>query len=305
MTVAVLMATFDGAAHLPAQLDSLFAQTVRDWTLAVRDDGSTDGTQAILDDYARRFPGRIRRLETPAVRMGAKGSFGALLQECTSDAIFFADQDDVWLPHKIERSLAVLNALEDAHGRDTPMLVHTDLRPVDASLAPLTDSYWRYHGLDFQRGERLGRLLVRNVVTGCATLVNRPLRDLALPLPDAAFMHDWWLALVASAFGRVQAIPEATVLYRQHAANAIGARPPRLSRLPSRERVRTYYARTRAQACAFSDRFGARLTPPARQAVEDYCGLETLGAWSRRAATLRGGFRDDGLLRNLAMLLLA
>ena len=95
----------------------------------------------------------------------------------------FCDQDDVWLPSRIEKPLERMKKLEDSLGPDTPILVHTDLAVVDEDLRPLGPSFWKYGRIDPRSGDNLGRLLVRNVVTGCATTINRAWRDWPRPFP--------------------------------------------------------------------------------------------------------------------------
>lgn len=136
---------------------------------------------------------------------------------------FFADQDDVWLPHKLERQMSAMRELEAACGRRMPLLVHTDLTVVDARLRTLASSYRAAARVHHDPADPLGCLLVANHVTGCATLVNRALLAAATPLPAAALIHDWWTAQVAAALGRLHYLPESTLLYRQHGANTIGA----------------------------------------------------------------------------------
>src|SRR4029077_11295650 len=103
------------------------------------------------------------------------------------------------------------------------LLVHSDLSVVDDALRELQPSFWRYSGFDPER-TNLARLLLKNTVTGCASLVNLPLVMLPVPVPPAALLHDYWLALVAAAAGRIAVVREPLVAYRQHARNAVGAR---------------------------------------------------------------------------------
>ena len=110
-----------------------------------------------------------------------------------------------------------------------PVLAHTDLVVVDENLHTIAPSFWSYSNLNPYCGSRLNRLLIQNVVTGSATMINRALARLASPIPQGAVLHDWWLALVASALGRIEAIPEKTVLYRQHGRNCAGRHLLRLA----------------------------------------------------------------------------
>ena len=226
--IAVLLATYNGARWLSQFLESLQGQKVSNWTLLVRDDGSTDVTREILAGAAWRDR-RLVILRDDLGPLGVTRNFGALMEEAQrrrADRVFFADQDDVWLPDKLERQLCALESAESGGGGDLPILVHSDLAVVDWDLRPIHPFHSRYAGIDCKGSgeEALRRLLMHNFVTGCAMLINRPLLELCLPMPREAVLHDWWCAVCAAASGELIYLPQATVLYRQHGANVVGAR---------------------------------------------------------------------------------
>ena len=166
------MAVYNGEAYLPAQLDSILAQRDGRWHLTASDDGSTDGSPAILADYARRYPDRIA-LRTNRRRFGgARDHFFDLMARCDADYMLFSDQDDVWYPDKLGRTLDALLDMEAACGADTPLLVFSDQTPTDAGLRPLADSLMRYQKQYFGRFDYRS-ILMQNVVTGGAMGVNR------------------------------------------------------------------------------------------------------------------------------------
>jgi glycosyltransferase involved in cell wall biosynthesis len=308
VSIEILLATYNGAPWLGAQLDSIAAQTWGDWTVTARDDGSSDRTLDVLHAWGARHPGRLRVLDDGRGRLGAAGSFSALLEASSASRVAFCDQDDVWMKDRLQVAAEALGSLESAHDPATPLLVHSDLAVVDAGLRPLASSLWQYHHLEPQDASTLRRLLVRNVVTGSTALLNRPLADLCGPIPAEAAMHDWWVALVAAALGKVTHIAAPTVLYRQHDANRIGVAGvgmrSSLRVLARAGRVARYYRRTRAQARAFLERYAQRLSDADRATLEAYCALDGLRAPARRWRQLRGGFTDSGLLRNAALALL-
>ncbi len=235
--VDVLLATWNGERHLAALLDSLLAQTHPDLRVLVSDDGSTDGTRALLERYRPRFGGRLLLLPQRPAGRGGLGNFEYLMQASLDDAqaawALFCDQDDVWLPHKIAQTLAAMRHIEQGAEPGAPCLVHTDLRVVDEALAPIADSFVRYQHMDPAHCTPRD-LLSMNQVTGCATMVNRGLLAMALPFPAEVVVHDWWCA-VLSGSGRRVFVDEPTLLYRQHAVNQIGAHsrslPQRVLRL--------------------------------------------------------------------------
>lgn len=312
--IQILLATYNGAAYLAEQLDSLFAQTNRDWRLLVRDDCSTDATAEILAAYQEKYPGIISIVPNDGARLGAGRNFGMLLEHAEAPYVMFCDQDDVWLPDKIEVTLAAMKRLEATHGAEMPLLVHTDLKVVDERLNLLGDSLWRYMGSRPERLSRINRVLMQNFATGCTVMINRSLRDLALPVPAGARMHDWWLALVATAFGRVAAVHRPTMLYRQHGKNDSGAvhwnfvrevigfidRERRNAAITKRDAI---FTNLEQQAAAFADRYGERLDPGTRLLLSVFCSLRQRGFFMRRYLTLRYGFLYSNRLSSLGMLL--
>jgi glycosyltransferase involved in cell wall biosynthesis len=193
--------------------------------LVVRDDGSVDDTLGVVHERAARDP-RITLLPPDGRNLRAPASFGVLLAHARAigaSYVFLADQDDVWHPNKIEYSLDVLRRLERERGTDCPLLVHTDLEVVGPRLEPIAPSFAKLQRLPGPGGWHLSRLLVQNVVTGCTAAMNRALLDVVVPFPAVA-MHDWWVAQCAAAFGHIEYLPCATVRYRQHGQNVVGAK---------------------------------------------------------------------------------
>lgn len=216
------MATYNGAGYLAPQLDSILAQTYTRWTLLVHDDGSADSTPAILRRYARRDP-RIRILDYPP-QGGAKANFASLLSHCRAAYCCFADQDDVWLPHKLSTLLDAVRGREAELGAEVPVVAYSDLEVVDASLRTIAPSMWAYSGIRPERLTTFRRACVTNFATGCAMMFNGAAREAVRPMTRHAYMHDAWLTLCAlGAGGAVVAVAEPLVRYRQHGSNALGA----------------------------------------------------------------------------------
>jgi glycosyltransferase involved in cell wall biosynthesis len=266
--VDVLLATYNGSRHLAAQLDSLLAQTHANFRLLVSDDGSTDDTLDILSAYRSRLGGRLVLLSNPAPGRGVARNFENLMQASLSDGLApwaaFCDQDDVWLPHKIETTLAAMQGLEA--GEDgVPCVVHSDLTVVGDDLAVIHPSFVQHQRFD-PAACTAASLLSINQVTGCAMMVNRTLLRMALPLPQATVMHDWWCTLIAGS-GRRVFVDTPLILYRQHGANQLGAKGRSLSQRFVRlvkdgpgvlRRVRALGQGTRAQAQALCKRLQAQ-----------------------------------------------
>jgi len=224
----ILMATYNGAQFVREQIDSILAQTDTNWHLTISDDGSTDATPAIIDEYAAKYPERIARHVSGRRFGNARDHFFHLMRTCTADYMFFCDQDDVWYPQKVEKTMDVMLGMERGQGSKTPLLVFTDQTPTDGDLKPLAPSLMRYQQQYFETIDYRA-LLMQNIVTGGAMAINRALAELAARCADCTqtIMHDWWLAVVAARFGDVVYIDEPTSDYRQHGTNSVGAKDVR------------------------------------------------------------------------------
>lgn len=308
----ILLATCNGARFLPALLDSLGAQTDRDWIALVRDDGSADETPAILEAFAAR-DARLSMVGGEPGRLGIRDNFGRLLESARArECGYFAlcDQDDVWQPDKIARMRAALAEGEARHGASTPLLAYADLALIDPAGRIIAGSHFARAGAASVRTGVDSWLLAHNLVPGCAMVGNRALLDLAMPFPPPVFHHDWWLVLVAAAAGHVIAVDAVLTGYRQHAGNAIGAASPLrratsfLYRLgPSLADARTQYDRAVAQASALLDRLGDSGHAEWRLAALAVCdGLGARRACERIKAVVTGPVRRYGLARNVLML---
>lgn len=210
MRVVVLMSTYRGARHVREQVESILAQLPAEGRLIVRDDGSPDGTLGVLRGFADP-----RLSVTAGANIGFVRSFLTLVAQSPADAqmVMLSDQDDVWLPHKIERAWQAIGA-----SGATPTLYCSRLQLVDENLRDL--------GLSprWPREPSFLNALTENIVTGCTSALNPAAVDLLRANGDPAriYFHDWWIYLVVAAFGRVVVDPEPTILYRQHGGNAIG-----------------------------------------------------------------------------------
>ncbi|WP_434682063.1 glycosyltransferase family 2 protein [Pseudomonas sp. R1-18] len=211
------MCTYNGAPYLREQLESFGAQTFRNWTLYVSDDGSTDATRQILSDYQNLWgEGRLTIFEGPC--LGFAENFISLVRrpEVVGNFFAFSDQDDIWFPDKLERSIARLLPL----GETKPALYCSRTRLVDANnkvigFSPL-----------FVRPPSFQNALVQSIAGANTMLVNQSARTLLLKLPGQASLvaHDWLTyLLVTGCGGHVVYDREPSLDYRQHPSNLIGA----------------------------------------------------------------------------------
>ncbi|HAO88085.1 MAG: glycosyltransferase family 2 protein [OM182 bacterium] len=229
--LAILLSTYNGEEFLDEQLDSILDQSVKDIVIVVRDDGSSDETTAVLARYEKKYFEKFCLLPSDNQNLGAKGSFACLMRYVLENKqalgldrayMMFADQDDIWVPQKAEYEFQRLLQIERRESSLIPALVHSDLEVIDRHGKCIAESFIAYQGLKIDRGN-LVNLALSNLVTGCTAVINEELANKALPIPNDAIMHDWWLAVTAAAFGAREYIDQPLVRYRQHDANAIGA----------------------------------------------------------------------------------
>lgn len=226
--VTVLLSTFDGARWLPELLDSLRAQTHTEWSLVVRDDGSSDGTAALLEEAASVDP-RIRVVEDDRGNLGPTASFLTLLAEVHDGLFAFCDQDDVWHPDKLATSIEAL-------GLEPLAAVYTDARVVDGAGTVLHESALA------QRGNRgsvpYGHLLINNAAIGATVVGTAALAERAVAMSDdvEVLWHDWWVALVAGHQGELTVCPQATIDWRRHGSTVTGGRPSGVADRAARRR---------------------------------------------------------------------
>ena len=219
------MATFNGAEFIDEQIESLICQTYINWHLYIRDDGSTDDTKVKIIQWSK-LDSRIIICEQHLNNGSALGNFSELCKYITNkdyDIIFFCDQDDFWLKTKIETVVLKINQTMNEFGENMPLMVHNDLRIVDSKLEELSPSFINFKNLNPHINGETTHIIFRNVITGCASAINRSLLNMGTPIANKAIMHDWWFALIAASCGKVIFIEDQLNLYRQHSNNVIGA----------------------------------------------------------------------------------
>ncbi len=279
-SVTILLSTYNGENYLKTQLDSICEQSHCEWSVAWRDDGSADNSIAIVEAFAKNAgPERFLKSPSSGFHIGATPSFLQLLSEnCDAPLVAFADQDDRWLPLKLQRAI---DRLADAG----------DLPALYCSRQLLTDDDFSHPVFSMQYLGRPGfpASLTQNIASGNTIVMNQAGARLvaSIPAPVAA-LHDWWSYIVVSACGGLVIYDaEPTIMYRQHMTNLIGSQLPTISRaIAALERgpgiYMTMMRRHTAQLHAFED----RMTPQARRALELIRkGLS--GGFSDRLAALR------------------
>ena len=310
--VTVLLCTYNGAAYVRAQLQSILDQTVQDLHVVVSDDGSTDETLAIVEAMAATHPGRITILRQNPPTGSAQRHFLKLLVERAydmADYIMLSDQDDVWLPKKVEKTLARMQADEAAcraaGEANASILVHCDSRIVDRALREIAPSFVAYQKMTPSRCH-LQQLLVQNNVVGGAIMMNRALAERITEIPAHCVMHDQWIAMIASAFGHIDFVPESLYLYRQHGDNVLGAgKGSRIMEILGRFGIGRKDGKTKAemdahsqnvyremflQAECFRSCFDAELSVQQKQLLDEFTAIPKRNRLGKICTILRYGF---------------
>jgi len=210
--VDVLLATYNGQDFIAEQIDSVLSQQGVCVRIFVRDDGSTDATLNIIDEYRARYPDSVFLVEDDVAHCGAMHNFFYLMREISSaDYFSFCDQDDVWFSDKLRIAVAGLEAAGSG-----PRLYCSAVDYVDSSLHLIGNSSRPTY-------PAFNNALAENIAQGCTMVFDASLRKLIVErIPEGATIHDWWTYLVASAFGTVIYDPEPRLQYRQHGGNVVG-----------------------------------------------------------------------------------
>jgi glycosyltransferase involved in cell wall biosynthesis len=217
--VEILLSTFNGEKHLQEQLDSLIAQDYTEWKLLVRDDGSTDSTVHIIEEYKKRYHDKIRLLTDGKGNLGFSQSFMELLKASTGKYVMYCDQDDSWNPHKISRLLSAVSEQETITP-DKAQLVFADLQMADREMKVTIGSFLKNIGYTQNCGAQV--FFLRNYVPGCNMIFNRKLIEQAKQTDNIIGLHDHWLTMVCAAVGKLTCINQPLMKYRLHDNNAIG-----------------------------------------------------------------------------------
>ena len=305
--ITVLMGTYNGEKYVEQQLDSLLGQTLLPDRILIHDDRSADSTPEILSRYQQAHPGLIEVSVNPENSGGSAQNFMSMMASTRDDYLMLCDQDDVWLPDKVQLTYDKMKQMEATWGASVPCLAHSDLTVVDEDLNPAGGSFREATFANYDR-TTLRDQIIQNTATGCTVMYNRALADLVTRVPEHMVMHDWWISLIAAAFGHMGHIDDCTILYRQHHENQVGVTDMRtwryrLARLFNPAQVKADIAKTYPQAREFLEFFAARLSPAQTALLKDYCAIPTRNKLGRIASVVHLGVWKTGFSRNVAYLL--
>jgi glycosyltransferase involved in cell wall biosynthesis len=206
--ISVAMATYNGEKYLREQIDSILCQTLKPDEIVICDDCSSDTTQNIVSEYQSRFP-QLFRIVFNEKNLGYIKNFEKALKLCSGDLIALSDQDDVWLPNKLE--ILSKNIAQN-------LLIHSDAYLIDKNGDITHTSYNKTANKDIT----FNTLLFCNSVTGCTCMMNKKILTYFDTFPDT-IPHDYWLALIAAYHNALTYFPMPLIQYRQHETNVLAS----------------------------------------------------------------------------------
>lgn len=305
--IAILMATYNGEKYLTEQIDSIINQTYKDWKLYFRDDGSNDETVNIINKYCEEYPNKLFLIKDNLECKSASKNFIQMLNYIAGfeefDYFMFSDQDDVWKEDKIEKTLTII----EQENNKIPILVHTDLEVVDSKLKTLSKSFINYRNLDVNKKD-LSHLLIQNNVTGCTMLFNRKLLEKINNNSNCIAMHDWWLTLIATTFGKIKFLNESTIYYRQHSNNVVGATKATslsfiINRLFQSNHVKKTLNMSIEQAIVFYNEYKNDITKQQREILEKFISIKNSNKFKKIYVIIKNNFLKQGLIQIIGELM--
>lgn len=307
MKPQILLSAYNGTKYLKNQISSLTSQKNIGINIIARDDGSSDDTKKQLAKY------KNIKILTDNSNLGVKKSFSTLLEyaseNTTGEHFMFCDQDDVWKEDKVKKTFEKMQKFEKLYP-NAPILIHTDLHVTDENLNMIDNSFWHYEHINPSKNS-LGNLLMQNTITGCTTMVNKKLAQLAMPIPNECIMHDWWIGLVACAFGKIGYLNEPTMYYRQHNKNDTGAKRYSIKnifkKIPNIYKGSGIYQNhldnNIRQAEKFLEIHGDKLDSHSYKTVKAMATIKNQTWLQKRKNILYYGLTKNGFFRNLGLLL--
>jgi glycosyltransferase involved in cell wall biosynthesis len=306
-SVSIALCTFNGERYLGDLLESLLLQSTLPRELVVCDDRSTDSTTELLQEFSSRAPFNVNIIINRN-HLGVIHNFETAFAACSAEYIAPCDQDDVWKPDKLEKLLSLAGQMK-AGKRHGPYFVHTDVDLVDSQLHKTGVTFLEHQALTPPRTNQYKTLIAQNYIPGCSSMFSRELLEYALPIPEEAVMHDWWLALIASIAGEIRYDPSTTVLYRQHAENVLGSEPrlslKTLRRIisirPALGIIEKNFTASARQAIAAAQRLSGKnvILPEAVAGYTDSLGSSRLKSLGK---VMTGKVGRANFLRNLTLL---
>lgn len=212
---AILLAAYNAEKFLEEQIDSILAQTNQEWTLYIRNDGSNDGTQNVIDRYMEKYSEKIIQIDKGGENLGCRNNFFRLLEVVESEYYVFSDADDIWLDDKVEVSLNAIKQAEHEYP-NTPVMAFGDTIVCDSKMNVLEESYWTSVKIDPEKFLSYNYMAVCCTAGGSCSIFNQKVKDALFPLANNNLIYDYWIALVVAKVGKLKVIHRPLKYYRQH-----------------------------------------------------------------------------------------
>lgn len=209
LPISIALCTYNGEKYLRELIDSILVQTIQAQEIIIVDDGSSDGTMSILQEYAKIYD--FIKLFPQPKNLGPVMAFKMAISLTQFQLIFLADQDDIWKPNKIEKMVSKVGSLDQT----LPLVIYSDLEMINEKGETVNPSFWEMSDLSPAR-TTFKNLMYNNVVTGSASMVNDKMKEEIKKTPKGVIMHDHWIGLIAYGFGQYLYTEEKLVKYRIH-----------------------------------------------------------------------------------------
>lgn len=309
--IYILLSVYNGEKYLEEQLYSIFKQSYKNIHLLIRDDGSQDKSVEIIEKHSQEHENMTVIL---GHNIGIVQSFNKLIARFNlvtkreDNYLMFCDQDDVWLNDKVEKSICFLQKEEKLHSQDMPIMLYSDLCITDHNLSIVSKSFFDFQNISANE-TRLERLLGQNRASGCTIIANRALVALAGQIPEQACMHDHWYSLVAASFGKMIFLNEATLLYRQHSCNVMGASAYGWSYFYRRyisgvDNIRKRFYQNVNQAQVFLQQYRNLLNLDQIEMLEKFSRLQKMSWLKKRTTLIKYKIFKYGWRRNIGTMLI-
>lgn len=277
-SVSIALAVYNGEKFLPQLLASLESQTIKPSELIVLDDCSTDNSLEVIQSFRLSFKKTIFSNER---NEGPVFTFKKLAGLCKGNFIAFCDQDDIWLPQKIEHSLLAIKKIDS----NIPAIAFSDLSVIDEEDKLIHKSFFELRSSSPKKFS-LPDLLFENIVTGCASIINKAMANKLANMPLNILMHDHWMALIGYSFGKYVFINEPLVLYRAHGTNVTDKKKASYL-INFRNQLKnksSYLHKNILQAIEFKKAYTAELSKKNLKALNNFIALEQQPFFYKRFA---------------------